>query len=151
MQTIRELIDRQAAERGDAPFLLSPETAEVVTFGTLRDRAQAVGRGLAALGLPKGARVAALLDNGLVAAEFHLGTLYAARVPVLLNPQASASHTAYSLAHSEAGAVFATPGHAPFVRKALGDPPRPRRACRLRHELRVERPGRPRRAAPCPS
>ena len=45
MQTVRELIDRQALERGDAPFLLSPETAEVMTFGTLRDRARDAASG----------------------------------------------------------------------------------------------------------
>ncbi len=40
MQTVRELIDRQALDRGDAPFLVSSETAEVVTFGPFRTPAR---------------------------------------------------------------------------------------------------------------
>jgi hypothetical protein len=38
--TIRELIDRMAEARPEAPFLMSPETGEVLTFLGLKEQSE---------------------------------------------------------------------------------------------------------------
>jgi sulfoacetate-CoA ligase len=105
-RTVREVIDRMATLRGEAPFLIAPGTGRAVTFAQLRDRSRALAGRLAARGVAGGEREALLLDSGLFAVEAVLGTLYAGRVPVPLNPDAAPSEVARTVSHSDARLVF---------------------------------------------
>ncbi len=124
MRTVRHAIDRIAALRGDAPFLIAPGTGEVVTFARLRDDSQALASRLASRGLVKGDRVAFLLDNGLFTAELLLGTLYAGLVAVPLDTGAGRARLDYAVKHSKARALFVTPDHEHLLD---GEPARERR------------------------
>ncbi len=105
VRTVRDLIERQAALRTDAPFLLVPDTGHVVTFAGLRDGARRVAAWLAGVGLAPGDRVAMLLDNRPSLVELLLGAQYGGFVPVSLSALASPPHTAAVVEHSEARVV----------------------------------------------
>jgi len=118
-ETVRDLIDRMAALRGDAPFLIAPGTGRVVTFAQLRERSRGLAGRLAARGVAAGERVALLLDSGLFTIEAVLGTLYAGRVPVPLNPDAAPSEVARTVDHSDARLVFVAPRGAEALEEAI--------------------------------
>lgn len=107
--TVRDLIDHQAAVRGDAPFLIAPGTNRTVSFARLRDSARSLCEWLNARGVAPGERVALLLDSGLFTIEALVGTLYAGRVVVPLNPDAAPSEAARSVRHSDARTVLIAP------------------------------------------
>ncbi|MGH7265271.1 MAG: AMP-binding protein, partial [Candidatus Rokuibacteriota bacterium] len=112
---MRDLVDRQAAWRGSAPFLISARTNRTVTYAGLRDRCRWLAAGLAGLGLEPGDRVASLLENGLFTAELLLGALYGGFVPVTLSALAGAAHARYALEHSRARVLLVSPEHAAMV------------------------------------
>lgn len=106
VSTVRDLIDRMAEERPDFPYLLSPETGEVLSFRGLRDRARLVCVRLQQGGLKKGEKVAFLLDNGVFTAELFLGAMYGGMISVPLNVNAGLSQLVYMLDHCDASVVF---------------------------------------------
>ena len=108
-RTVRDLIDRMADLRGEAPFLIAPGTGRAVSFARLRDRSRALAAWLTAHGVARGERVTLVLDSGLFAMEALLGALYAGRVPVPLNPDATPSEIVRAVKHSDAGVVFVAP------------------------------------------
>jgi long-chain acyl-CoA synthetase len=113
--TLRGLVDRQAAVRGEAPFLCSPVTGAVTSYGALRDRACAVAGRLAGCGLTRGQRVALLLDNGPALVEAILGTLYAGLVAVPLGSESGPGGLGHALRHCGADLVIATPAQAELL------------------------------------
>ncbi len=108
-ETVRDLIDRMAALRGDAPFLIAPGTGRVVTFAQLREHSREFAGRLADRGVAPGERVAFLLESGVFTVQAVLGTLYAGRVPVPLNADAAPSEIARTVGHSDARLVFVAP------------------------------------------
>jgi acyl-CoA synthetase (AMP-forming)/AMP-acid ligase II len=113
--TVRDLVERQAAWRGSAPFLISAGTGRTVTYAGLRDRCRWLAAGLAGLGLEPGDRVATLLENGLFTVEVFLGALYGGFVPVTLSALAGAAHARDALEHSAPRLLLVSPEHAAMV------------------------------------
>lgn len=117
--TVRALLDELALRRAGDTFLLAPETGEEMTFGDLRAGVLGVERSLSGLQVGPGQPVAFLLENGLFTAQLLLGTLYAGRVAVPLNPGAGEISLAHALAHCDATVALVTEAHLDLCRAAL--------------------------------
>ena len=124
--TLREVIDRRAAESPEASFLICPESGRRVDFSALRDATAATARCLAALGVRPGESVAFALDNGYAAALAVLGCLYGGYRATPVNLAAGPETLAFVLAHSEARVVLLGDAQEALIRAALdgrADPP----------------------------
>ncbi len=124
--TLRELIDRRAAESPQACFLICPESGRRVDFAALRDAAAATARRLAALGIRPGESVAFALENGYAAVVAVLGCLYGGYRATPVNLAAGPDSLAFVLAHSEARVVFLGKAQEPLIQAASAeraDPP----------------------------
>ncbi len=117
--TIREAIDWLAGARGDAAFLISPETGRILTFAGLKRQARAISARLLAAGLRRGDKVAFLMDNGLFTAQLFLGTMYAGLVTVPLNVRAGVAQLASTLDHCDAKMVFIEDQYKAVAEEAL--------------------------------
>jgi acyl-CoA synthetase (AMP-forming)/AMP-acid ligase II len=119
MRTLRDVIDRHAELRPDAPFLFAPEPDSVVTYGELRSSSGALARFLADAGVAPGEVVSFMLPNGVAAATLLLGTMVAGYVVSPLNLLAQDAHLEYTLVHSETRFVFAAPEFVDRIRRLL--------------------------------
>src|SRR5580658_4322191 len=117
--TIRELIDRVAEARPDAPFLMSPETGEVLSFLGLKEQSAVLSTQLQRWGLERGDKVAFLMDNGLFTAQLFLGVMYGGLVSVPLNVRAGASQLSYMVEHCDAKVVFVDEEHAALIAEVI--------------------------------
>jgi amino acid adenylation domain-containing protein len=123
--TIRELIDRVAEARPDAPFLMSPETGEVLSFLGLKEQSAVLSTQLQRWGLERGDKVAFLMDNGLFTAQLFLGVMYGGLVSVPLNVRAGASQLSYMVEHCDAKVVFIDDEHAALMTEVMTQVRRP--------------------------
>ena len=117
--TVREAIDRMARARGDAVFLISPESRRVLSFAGLQEESRTIAAGLREAGLEPGDKVAFLLENGLFTVQLFLGTMYEGLVSVPLNVRAGASQLAYTLDHCDAKVVFVEERYKALAQEAL--------------------------------
>jgi long-chain acyl-CoA synthetase len=115
----RALIDARAATAPDAPFLCAPETGAVLSYGDLRNKADALAATYARLGANEGSTVAFMLPNGLAAAATFVGTMASGRIVVPVNLLAQDAHLDHTLAHAEPRVVVVSAEHAARVREAL--------------------------------
>jgi carnitine-CoA ligase len=101
--TILDALDEQVRRRGDESFILVGQRS--ISFGEAQQRACRVAGGLAALGLPKGGRVAYLSQNRpeLIGLEF--GVAYAGMVTVPLNVQLVGEFLRHQLVDAEISAI----------------------------------------------
>jgi acyl-CoA synthetase (AMP-forming)/AMP-acid ligase II len=97
----RALIEARAASAPDAPFLCAPETGTVLSYGALRQHADALAATYSRLGAAEGSTVAFMLPNGLAAAATFIGTMASGRVVVPVNLLAQDAHLDHTLAHAE--------------------------------------------------
>jgi amino acid adenylation domain-containing protein len=110
-----------AHTRGEAVFLISPETGKALTFVGLQQGSRAISTSLLQTGLERGDKVAFLLDNGLFAAQLFLGTMYAGLVAVPLNVRGGASQLSYMLDHCDAKVVFVGGQYNALVTEVMAD------------------------------
>jgi amino acid adenylation domain-containing protein len=104
--TMRAAIDLMASARGEAVFLISPETGRALTFEGLQWQSRSISVQLLESGLKQGDKVAFMMDNGLFTAELLLGLMYGGFVAVPLNVRAGVSQLSYMLDHCDANVVF---------------------------------------------
>lgn len=107
MRTVREVIDTQAAQRGAAVFLTSPDGDEL-TFYELQKSCRSFSARLRERGIGAGESVAFAMPNGLDTVRVILGSLYAGCLTTAVNLVAGATTISYVLEHSAAKAVFVT-------------------------------------------
>ncbi len=107
--TLREVIDRHARERPDAPFILAPEPDRVVTFAALRDLAGGLAALLSRQGIVPGDVVSYMLPNGIAAAGVLLGAMHGGYVPSPVSLLAQDALIEHTLLHSRTRIVFAAP------------------------------------------
>jgi acyl-CoA synthetase (AMP-forming)/AMP-acid ligase II/acyl carrier protein len=105
IKTVRDLIDRWAEAQPDRVFLISPETARVLTFAQLQDQARRLCGWFCRMGLQRGDKISFLMDNGLFTAQVLLGTMYGGFVTVPLNPRAGVTQLVYTLENCDAKIV----------------------------------------------
>jgi amino acid adenylation domain-containing protein len=122
---IRELIDRMAEMRREAPFLVSPETGQVLTFLGLKEQSVVLCTQLQQWGLEPGDKVAFLMDNSLFTAQLFLGVMYGGCVSVPLNVRAGVSQLSYMMEHCDAKVVFVGDEYAPLVKEVMAQVRRP--------------------------
>ena len=103
---LRESIDEQARQRADAPFLIAPESGQVLSYLALQQHVRQINGQLNRLGVEPGGKVAFLLNNGLWSTCLLLATAYGGRVSVPLNAVAGREQLHYALSHSEARVLF---------------------------------------------
>lgn len=102
--TLGDLLLRGAADHPERAALILPD--DRVSFGELRDRAFAVARSLAAMGVGRGDHVAILIPNSVAYVEGLFGIALLGAVAVPLNARHRASELGYILANSNAVALL---------------------------------------------
>ena len=125
IRTIRAQVDRQAAQRPDATYLIAPETGLAMSFLGL----QAASRRLAAYlqdhGIRPGAKVALLMHNGYQTCRLFIGAMYGGYCVTPLNLLAQPAQLSYVLEHSDAAIVFAAPDQIERLQQASATLARP--------------------------
>ncbi len=104
--SVRDWIDRRAAETPDAPAFVFVDGGPALTWGMLQERARAVALGLLAFGLDKGDSVAIMLPNGREAILAFFGATYGGFRATQINLVAGTAAIGYALGHSEARVVL---------------------------------------------
>jgi long-chain acyl-CoA synthetase len=113
VRTVRSFLDRWAAERPGAPYLIAPETKRSFTFENLRHESANLHRYLRSEGLKPGDKVGFYCANGWQAAAIFIGAMYGGFVVVPLNLLAGPSQLEYVAGHSGVRLVFADAENAP--------------------------------------
>ncbi|WP_105971075.1 type I polyketide synthase [Streptomyces geranii] len=122
IRPLPELLRAHAASRGTK--VAYSDARRAVTYTELERRTARLGGHLAALGLPRGARVVLLLGNQVEMVESYLGVHRAGCVGVPVNPHSSDAELRHLLADSDARAVITDTAHADQVRAVLPAGPR---------------------------
>ena len=130
VSTVRELIDRMAEMRPAAPFLLSPDSGQVLTFSGLKKQSENLSTQLRHLGLKPGDKVAFLMDNSLFAAQLFLGVMYGGLVSVPLNVRAGMSQLSYMVEHCDATLLFVDDEYQDLANEVMAQVRRPVRVIR---------------------
>ncbi|MFM9441281.1 SDR family NAD(P)-dependent oxidoreductase [Streptomyces acidiscabies] len=117
VRPLPELLRGHAESRGTKVAFSDTRTS--LTFADLDLRTARLGGHLAALGLPRGSRVAILLGNRVEIVESYLGVNRAGCVGVPVNPHSSDAELTHVLTDSDALAVITDTAHADQVRTVL--------------------------------
>lgn len=117
--SITELINHQARDYPDKPFLVAPDTDGVLTFQQLQQQACAVAQFIGSRGVVRGESVAYAFHNGPCCAAVLLGIMYGGYRAVAINLVAGRDVIAYVLAHSQTSLVLTELDIAPHVKEAL--------------------------------
>jgi long-chain acyl-CoA synthetase len=107
--TVTALIDSQAAQRPDSPYLFATETGLSLTYGQLLDSSRRIAAYLEAQGLGPGSHVSLVMPNGLATLRILLGAMYAGHCVNPVNLLASPDQMRYVLDHSDCALIFASP------------------------------------------
>ena len=107
VNTVGHYIDHHASKQPEKTFLITPaaddvEQAEQLSFSALASRVGDIGAALDRAGIPAGAKVAFLLDNGAWTVQLFLGVMASGRVIVPLNAVAGTRQLEHVLGHSDA-------------------------------------------------
>ena len=108
MRTIRDYVDRRAAEQPHDTWLIAPETGETMSYAQLRLNSIDLTRFLLAAGLKKGDKVALMLHNSYQTARLLIGVMYGGFMVAPLNLLAQPSQLSYVLQHSDTRVIFTT-------------------------------------------
>jgi acyl-CoA synthetase (AMP-forming)/AMP-acid ligase II len=106
MKTVRALIECHARQRGENTFLIAPDSDHEISFSTLQEQTSRIGVELDRIGVPQGAKVAFLLNNGAWTVQLFLGVMSSNRVIVPLNAVAGTVQLQHVLSHSDAEVVL---------------------------------------------
>jgi len=106
MNTVRELVENNAATQPDKAFLIAPEDGAVMSYAQLHQHARDITARLDALGVGKGEKVAFLLPNGYWTTALLLGVICSGRVIVPLNAVSGDSALSYVIEHSESRVIL---------------------------------------------
>lgn len=118
-ETVRALLERQAAIRPQQTCFIAPETGRTLSFGDLLEGSRRLAEFLHEQGVPAGAHVAWLLPNGLQVYRLFVGCMAAGYVATPLNLLAQAEQLAYVLEHSDSQLVFVSAEHKERLHQAL--------------------------------
>jgi long-chain acyl-CoA synthetase len=112
-------VRERARATPDAPFVVSPESLRVLSYGELWRAACALDTMLNGRGIGPGDVVGFMLPNGIAAASAFVATMACGRVVAPFNLVAQDAHVDYVLAHARPKLVFATSEHAARLAKAI--------------------------------
>ncbi len=121
MRTVRHHIDRQAAMRPDATYLITPETGRSMDFGQLQAASQWLSRHLLKRGVRPGEKVALLLPNGYQTCRLFVGIMYGGFCVTPINLLSHPTQLAYVLDHCDARLIFVAPDQVSRLETALAE------------------------------
>lgn len=119
MDTVRDLVERQAAERPQAVYAASTESDTTVTFGELARSCRRVAALLQAHGSRPGDKVSLVMPNGLHTLQLLLGAMHGGWCVNPVNLLSQPEQMRYVLQHSDCNVVFVSPEWAARVHEAL--------------------------------
>src|SRR5512144_2949939 len=93
--TIGAMVERRAAHRPQAPFLIDPDSGATLCFAELRAHLAATAMRLQRLGLSRGDRVCVVMENGAAAVVAQLAAMSSGLVPVPIDPGAVRTQLAH--------------------------------------------------------
>ncbi|MCP4765596.1 MAG: AMP-binding protein, partial [Gammaproteobacteria bacterium] len=125
METVRACIEQHARATPDSPFLIAPESGQTLNFAQLKESVDDVGRRLDQLGLPQGAKVSFLLNNGYWTLRLFLGVMASNRIIVPLNAVAGTVQLVHVLNHSDSEVVFVAPEYRDRLAEIMAQVTRP--------------------------
>jgi acyl-CoA synthetase (AMP-forming)/AMP-acid ligase II len=117
--TIRELIERNAAERPAAPYALATESDAMLDYGALARSCRSVAAALRAHGAATGDTVSVVMPNGLNTLRVLLGALWGGCCVNPINLLAQPEQMRYVLEHSDCRLVVVAPEWEARVRAML--------------------------------
>ena len=109
MHSIRELIDRQAANRPQALYARAVGSGLELTYGDLAARCRAFTGLLQGLGSQPGDHISVVMPNGLGTLVALLGSLYGGWCVNPVNLLSQPEQMRYVLEHADAGVVLVSP------------------------------------------
>jgi long-chain acyl-CoA synthetase len=109
VNTVGDLIARQALERPNAWYAISADGAARITYQDLADNCARVGALLDTLGVAPGQTVSLAMPNGLTTLLLLLGTMASGRCVHPVNLLSQPEQMRYVLAHSDCRAVWVAP------------------------------------------
>ena len=125
MNTVRALVDAQAAARPGDTYFIATETGRTLTFVELQHSCRRVAAYLARHGLQPGAHVSLVMPNGLATLRILLGAMYGGYCVNPVNLQSGPEQMRYVLEHSDCALVFVAPELAANVRELVAGLERP--------------------------
>jgi long-chain acyl-CoA synthetase len=125
MSTVRELIERQAAERPQAPYAIAADGSRTLTYGQLANTCRTITRMLAAHGAGPGAHVSLVMPNGLGTLALLLGALHGGRCVNPVNLLSQPEQMRYVLEHADADLVLVSAEWQERVSALVASIPRP--------------------------
>ncbi|MBT8435993.1 MAG: AMP-binding protein, partial [Gammaproteobacteria bacterium] len=134
METVRACIEQHADASPDRVFLVAPEIDKSLSFAQLKTAVDDVSQQLDRLGLPQGAKVAFLLNNGYWTLRLFLGVMASNRVIVPLNAVAGTVQLVHVLDHSDSEVVFVAPGYRDKLAEIMARIERPIRVIEITDE-----------------
>ena len=105
-RTLRDAVERQVADRGDAPFLIVPESGRRLGYRELQALSRRLAGFLAARGIGPGEVVSFMLPNSVAAVGVFIGAMAGGFVVSPLNLVAQDSQLEYVVVHSGTRLVF---------------------------------------------
>ena len=148
MDTVRACIEHHADATPERLFLIAPESGGSLNFAQLKAAVVDVGQRLDRLGLPQGAKVAFLLNNGDWTLRLFLGVMASNRVIVPLNAVAGMVQLVHVLDHSDSEIVFVAPEYRDRLDEIIAQIERPIRVIEPTDEGPDGRGGEPAVASP---
>ena len=119
--SVRDWLDRRAAETPDAVSHLFADERSSLTWAALREEAAEIAARLSGLGVAKGESVALCLPNGRAGVTCLFGALYGGFRATPLNLAAGAAAMGYAIGHSEARFAFVGAAQAGLFADALAE------------------------------
>jgi acyl-CoA synthetase (AMP-forming)/AMP-acid ligase II len=119
--SVRDLIDRRAAEQADDVFLIAPDSGQTLIYSGLRNAVRRVASLIAQYGVEPGDSVAYAMSNGHDALIAILGTVYGGYRATAINLIAGSQTIAHVLDHSQSRLVLAGREHLPLIEGAFGE------------------------------
>jgi long-subunit acyl-CoA synthetase (AMP-forming) len=141
METVRACIEQHADASPDRVFLIAPESGDSLSFAQLKTAVDGVGQQLDQLGLPQGAKVAFLLNNGYWTLRLFLGVMSSNRIIVPLNAVAGTVQLVHILDHSDSEVVFVAPEYRDKLAEIMAQIERPIRVIETTDEAGPTWPG----------
>ena len=124
-RTVRDWVDRRAAENPGDTYLIAPETGRTMSFGGLQGASRRLAGYLAQRGAQPSERIALLMPNGFQTCRLFIGVMYGGYCVTPVNLLAQPSQLAYVIDHCDARIVFVSPDQVERLAEAMKEISRP--------------------------
>ena len=121
VNSVRALIDAQAASQPDAVYAVATDVPQSLTFGALAQDCRKVAAWLRAAGSKPGDVVSVVSPNGLQTMRVLLGAMHGGWCVNPVNLLSQPEQMRYVLEHSDCRVVVVSPDREALVREMLGD------------------------------